>query len=81
MNRELTREQENRIEAEIQSSFKSTGYPKDDDLYGWKKNSGSWQAAWAGAYKRAAWNLIMLEEAQARIRELEQQLAKLQETR
>ena len=42
------------IEAEIQEAFASEPEPAPDDLEGWKRRAGSWQAAWAGAHKRAA---------------------------
>jgi hypothetical protein len=41
-------------EADIQEAFRTSRTPADDDLAGWKRRSGEWQAAWAGAYKRAA---------------------------
>lgn len=37
-------------EAEIQEAYRASNRPSDDDLYGWKKRSGEWQAAWAGAH-------------------------------
>lgn len=49
------------IEAEIQESFASEREPAPDDLEGWKRRSGHWQAAWAGAYKRAAQSSVLLE--------------------
>jgi hypothetical protein len=42
------------IEAEIQGAYASEREPAPDDLEGWKRRSGHWQAAWAGAHTRAA---------------------------
>jgi hypothetical protein len=58
------------IEDDIQASFRSTPYPGDNDLLGWQNRSADWQAAWAGAYRRAA-------ENSARVAKLEEQVAKL----
>lgn len=60
------------IEAEIQHSFASNPYPKDDNLAGWQDRAAQYQAAWAGAHRRAASNL-------ARAKVLEEELAALKE--
>lgn len=54
------------VEAEIQESFRGS-YPAEGDLDGWKRRSGEWQAAWAGAHKRAAENRIDLEQLKSQI--------------